>query len=79
MAINTRCACLAALSQANSEGAVCFDGPKIYEDLSAKFGLSSKELMGGLEDAQNKQWLAPFAMNEEMQAITQLTIPEGLA
>lgn len=77
LVVDTRLSCLAVHSKADTEGYVVLNGPDEFEEIAERVGITTDTLHKGIDDAQKKQWLAPFTANEELQATTHLTIPDG--
>jgi hypothetical protein len=76
--INLRSACLAMAAIASNGGKIIIKGgDEQYKKIAKCSRMKHGDLMTGLSMAQKKQWLAPFTMNEELQATTHLTTPEG--
>lgn len=69
--------CLAMAIHADRDGNIVISEPHEYKMLAAVASLPDDQFMLGLEMAQKHQWLAPFQLNEELQATSKLTTPEG--
>lgn len=73
-----RGACLAMATIADDEGDIVINGgDEQYKKIAECSEMKHGDLMDGLNQAQKQQWLAPFAVNEDLQTITSLTTPEG--